>query len=134
MSTKQFVTAILAAAVAAGAFALPTTASAGDRHDRWEHRDRWQHGQRHYGPPRGKAYGHWNHRDRWQHGQRHYGPPHGKAYGHWKHKHYRPYYQPGYVVRPYAPPVVVYPAAPYSAYPAYPAGNGSFSITYQGWF
>ncbi len=113
MSTKQFVTAILAAAVAAGAFALPTTASAGDRHDRWEHRDRWQHGQRYYGPPR------------------------GKAYGHWKHKHYRPYYQPGYVVRPYAPPVVVYPAAPYSAYPAYPAypaGNGSFSITYQGWF
>jgi len=106
MSTKRFVTAIVAAAVAAGAFALPTAASAGDRHDRWEH------------------------------GQRYYGPPHGKAYGHWKHKHYRPYYGPAYVVRPYAPPpVVVYPAAPaYPAYPAYPAGNGSFSITYQGWF
>lgn len=107
MSTKRFVTAFVAAAVAAGAFALPTAASAGDR---WEHRERWEH---RYDRGHGK-HGYWKH----------------------KHKHYRPYYGPAYVVRPYAPPpVVVYPAAPaYPAYPAYPAGNGSFSITYQGWF
>ncbi len=107
MSTKRIVTAIVAAAVAAGAFALPTAASAGDRGG---HRDRWEHRY---------DRGHGNH-------------------GYWKHKHHkhhRHYYRPGYVVAPYAPPVVVYPAAPaYPVYPAYPAGNGSFSITYQGWF
>lgn len=74
--------------------------------------------------------------DRWEHGHRYYGAPYGKAYGHWKQPHVR-YYAPAYVVRPYRPPVVVYPAYPvYPAYaPAYPVyPGGQFTFSYSGTF
>lgn len=79
----------------------------------------------------------WGHGERWENGPRYYGAPYGKAYGHWKHKHRHGYYAPAYVVRPYRPPVVVYPAYPaYPAYaPAYPVyPGGSFTFSYSGTF
>src|SRR5512134_129868 len=98
MKARKLIGTMVAVAALAAGLGAPTAALA-DRGG-WEHRERWEH--RHHDR------GHWKH-------------------GHWKHRHHgHDYYAPAYVVRPYRPPVVVYPA-PYPVYPApyavYPGGQ-----------
>lgn len=104
MKTSKLIGTMVAVAALAAGLGAPTAALADG--GRGEHRERWEH--RHHGN------GHWKH-------------------GHWKHRqHYRPYYYaPGYVVHPYRPPVVAYPAYPaYApAYPVYPGGQITFSYS-----